>query len=54
MEAEELEELNPAIKGKRLQVVDEVFIADVDCLRSAVLFQKSCSITDSCTKAART
>lgn len=25
MEAEELEELNPSIKGKRLQVVDEVF-----------------------------
>lgn len=27
MEAEELEELNPLIKGKRLQVVDEVFAA---------------------------
>lgn len=29
MEAEELEELNPSIKGKRLQVVDEVFVAYV-------------------------
>lgn len=27
MEAEELEELNPSIKGRRLQVVDEVFAA---------------------------
>lgn len=28
MEAEELEQLNPSIKGKRLEVVDEVFAAN--------------------------